>query len=352
MTDLRAVNYRNLKRQFFDSADAKKAAHRIDSATTAAKSRALNVLLRHHDEERVSDADTWKRDEFDELLHFYSVMEIASLLDLIPRTLPEELQKMASRHLRHPAVNRYFVSNYPLVLPQLFALRVGGYMTVRYPNDGSTVPEGTFPLFLQLLQLDSIIHGGDEDVDTLLWFLDGGSTDGYDIDDTLDALKSANTFFRRLSIEPDQMTARDSSLQGLVTFLDFCQELDSFLRTRDLPDLFRYEAWHLYGYWFGNLGSMMGDHLNTAIERVTHWRTESRIGDQQDKKEAVSQLRGAVGRLLSGDYGRLPMDSEALSDLVFVFSQGKLEFARDYIDYPNATAESHEKAIEEFDGEL
>jgi hypothetical protein len=350
MTDLREVNYRNLKRQFYDCADVKKAARRIDSANTVAKSRALHFLLRYHEEKTVSDAETWARDGFDELLHYYSILEIASLLDLIPRTLPQELQEMASRHLRHPAVNKYFVSNYPLVLPQLFALRVNGYLNVRYANDVSISSLGTFSLFLQLLQLDSMIHGGDEDVDTLLWFLDGGSIDDYDIDDTLDTLKNAKTFVRHLCVKPNQMTACDSSLQGLVTFLDFCQELDSFLRTRDLPDLLRYEAWHLYGYWFGNLGTFVGDHLKAAIDRVTYWKTENRRGCRQDKKEAASQLREAVGRLLSGEYGRLPFDSQIATDQRFLHAQ--LEGIVEYIDYPAATAESQQEAEAEPEQEI
>jgi hypothetical protein len=353
MTDLREVNYRNLKRQFFDSSDAKKAGRRIDSATTAAKIRALSVLLRHHNEKPISDAETCKRDEFNELLHYYSVMEIASLLDLIPKILPEELKEMAFRHLCQPSVNKYFVVNCPSVLPQLFALRVGGYVNVRCANDSPSVLEWTFPLFLQLLELDSVIHGGDEDVDTLLWCLDGGSIDGYDIDDTLDVVKSAKVFFRRLSIQPSEMTACDSSLQGLVTFLDFCQELDSFLRRRIIPDFLRYEAWHLYGYWFGNLGTKMGDHLNTAIEKVMRWKTGNRIGDQEEKKEAVSRLRGAVGRLISGEYGRLPLYPHVsyYEDLtkteLAALEKDELGPVKDYTDYSDATVEPPQGTEEE-----
>ena len=281
MNDLREINYRNLK-ALFDLSDARKAARRIDSATTVKKARDLGFLLRHHDEQGITDRETWQRDQFDELIHYYSIMEIAALIDLIPNPLPEDLQQSAMRHLREPSVNQYFVSNYPLVLPQLFELRVCGFSQLKASSAVSLVP-----LFLQLLQLDSMIHGGDEDVDTLLWFLDGGSIDGYDIDDTLDALKDAGKFFKRLRVEPDKMTMRDSSLQGLVTFLDFCRELDAFLRISHLPPLLRYEAWHLYGYWFGNLSTMVGDHLEIAVTRVASWKIERSMAKQEDKNERL-----------------------------------------------------------------
>jgi hypothetical protein len=308
MTDLSEINYRNLKRQFFDLSGAKAAARRIESATIARKARDLKFLLRHHDEEEegIADGETWKRDEVDELMHFYSVMEIAALLNVIPDPLPEGLLKIAVRHLRQPAVNNYFVSNYPLVLPQLFLLRVAGYASLKANADDTT-----FPLFVQLLQLDSMIHGGDENVDTLLWFLDGGSIEDYDIDDTIEALKHPQTFFRILNTPPDEMTARDSSVHGLVTFLDFCRELDAFLTTPSMPPLLRYETWHLYGYWFGNLSAVVGSHMNSVIERVANWKAVSGPNNRKDKKEAVKELQNAIERLVSGEHGRLPIRSDA-----------------------------------------
>jgi hypothetical protein len=234
-------------------------------------------------------------------------MEVAALLDVIPNPLPEELQQMAVRHLRRPAVNSYFVSNYPLVLPQLFLLRVGGYARLK-----ATSGESTFSQFLQLLQVDSMIHGGDEDVDTLLWFLDGGCIGGYDIDDTLDAVKNAKACFRRLNIRPSKMTACDSSLHGLVTFLDFCRELDAFLCAPSLPPLLRYEAWHLYGYWFGNLSAMVGEQLNAVIERVANWNTGRGTENKRDKKAAVRQLQEIIERLVSGEYGQLPKRNDVM----------------------------------------
>jgi hypothetical protein len=313
MSDLREANYHSLIRQFFDESGAKKAARRIDGATTARKRLALTHLLRHHDDEDygVTDEETWKRDDVDELLHFYSIMEIASLLDLIPSELPSEFRKASSRRLGHPAVSQYFVSSYALVLPQLFLLRLGGYVSMRLPSDTQLFPEWTFPLFLQLLHLDSMIHGGDENVDTILWFLDGGSLDDYDIDDTISALTSAKTFLRCLSADPEDMTPQDSSIQGLVTFLDFCTELDSFLGHPGLPELLRYEAWHLYGYWFGHLRSTMGEYLNAVVDRLATWKVQQGVSSAREKKIAVAKMRRAVERLLSGDYGRLPVVLES-----------------------------------------
>ena len=246
MTELLQNNYARLKRQYFDESTAPRAARRIEAAVTVAKREALSHLLRYHEEERIGDRETWKRDEVDELLHFYSVMEIAALLRLIPIPVPTALRDMALIHLRNPAVNKYFLTNYPLVLPQLFLLRVVGLVRIHEASS-----ESSFSEFVQLLQLDSMIHGGDEDVDTFLWFLDGGEVEDSDIDTTLKKFKSAKKFLRSLTKRRRKMTVGDYSVRGCVIFLDFCAELDSFLSSTVSP-LLRYEGWHLYGYWFNN----------------------------------------------------------------------------------------------------
>jgi hypothetical protein len=300
MNELLGNNYDRLKQQYFCDTDARRAAARISAAKTPVRAGKLGHLLRYHGESRVKKRETWKRDAVDELLHFYGVMEVAALLGLIPKPLPHDLRKMAVEHLSHPAVNKYFVTNYPLVLPQLFLLRALDLLSLTDGSEGASFPE-----FVQLLQLDAIIHGGDEDIDVFLWFLDGGSRNGYDIDDTIRKFRRAERFFRSLAKQREQMTTADSSVRGCVLFLDFCRELDSFLRSKSISPLLRYESWHLYGYWFSNLQAIVANRVSDMIERAGEWRVEGKAGTRE-KARSVAELHAVMQRLLSGEYGRLP----------------------------------------------
>lgn len=301
MNELLQDNYARLRRQYFVDAKAAVAAKRIGATTTPKKQQKLKWLLRHHDERRIRNRETWERDEIDELLHFYSVMEVAALLELIPSPLPTDLRRMALRHLSQPAVNKYYVMNYPLVLPQLFLLRAAGFMNLTDGSEGAS-----FPAFVRLLQLDATIHGGDEDVDIFLWFLDGGAIEGFDIEDTIRKFKSAKKFFRSLTKRRKHMTIADSSVRGCVLFLNFCREIDSFLSSGDISPLLRFESWHLYDYWFSNLQAMVGDRISDMIDTAGGWTAKRDTASKRQKEKRVAELRGILRRLLSGDYGRLP----------------------------------------------
>jgi predicted RNA-binding protein with RPS1 domain len=302
MSDLARNNYARLKRQYLDLDTACRAARRIDNTNTLKKQKSLSFLLRHHDEqEKIKNGETWDRDEVDQLLHFYSIMEIAALLGLIPDPLPDDLRSMALRHLRQPAVNKYFVTNYPLVLPQLFLLRVTALLDLK-EDSGS----GSFSEFIQLLTLDGMIHGGDEDVDNFLWMLDGGSVGRYDIDDIVKTFKTPATFVGCLTKVRKHMTGCDSAVRGCFLFISFCRELDTFLDSTDVSPMLRYESWHLYGYWFSQLQFMVGDRITDIIDKIGDWEIRQDRTSRGDKKRFVTELRAVMNRLLSGVYGQLP----------------------------------------------
>jgi predicted RNA-binding protein with RPS1 domain len=309
MSNLLQNNYLRLKRQYFDEDTGQRAAKRIDNANTPQKQKNLTFLLRHHDEQEISDPETWDRDEVDQLLHFYSIMEIAALLGLIPDPLPEDLRSMALRHLRQPAVNKYFVTNYPLLLPQLFLLRAAALLDLKEVSRGEFFSE-----FIQLLQLDAMMHGGDEDVDNFLWMLDGGLIGKYDIDDAIESFKTPTIFVRCLTKVRKSMTGCDSAMRGCLLFLNFCRELDSFLSSSDTSPWLRYESWHLYGYWFSQMQFMVGDRINGIIDKMGDWKVCQGPTNLKNKNKYVTELRAVMDRLLSGAYGQLPVplaDKEA-----------------------------------------
>src|SRR5271165_4103761 len=80
VTDLRPSNLRYLHQHYLEAREGLKAAARIDGAVTPKAASALGWLLRHHNEADIEDKETWERDEVDNLLEYYSLLEVASLL--------------------------------------------------------------------------------------------------------------------------------------------------------------------------------------------------------------------------------------------------------------------------------
>src|SRR5438552_2461905 len=74
-------------------------------------------VLRHHDEENITDEETWLRDYFDNLLGFYSIVEIAVTIGFVS-DLPMSFRKRHLPVLCDAAVRRYYELNYQLDLPR------------------------------------------------------------------------------------------------------------------------------------------------------------------------------------------------------------------------------------------
>lgn len=302
MIDLRPSNLRYLQRHYLVARNGSKAAVRIDRAVTPKSAKALAWLLRHHDEEDIEDEETWKRDEVDNLLEYYSLLEVASLLQVIPNPLPADVRKAAARHLNHPAIQRY-LRHYPLLLPQLCLLRTANLFT-------KTVTHKKAPaLFWQFLELEARLDN--EYCETFLWFIDGGcrgdDDDCYDIDDTVALLKSPRPYFRALAVPPDQMSDLHKSLHGMRIFFQFCIDLDQFLAEPSLPPLVRFEAWNFFAYWFRNLALYVAhNELETALDHLKSWADPGGQAMKRSDLRAIGQMREAFDRLMSGEYGRLP----------------------------------------------
>jgi len=109
--------------------------------------RDLEWLLRHHRSAKVVGRDTWLRDSFDELLSMYSLVEIACLIRRVPHPLPEEFAGVAREHLNIPAVQAYYETHYPLLLPTSFRLRLDGTHAL---SEEKPATESVFVAFLNL----------------------------------------------------------------------------------------------------------------------------------------------------------------------------------------------------------
>ena len=252
-TDLRTANIADLIATYLKGTGALTAAKTIDSS----KDENLNALLRSHLlREITSDEEIEARDQIDELLAFYSLLEIGILTGALEEQLPREIHDSAERHLTRPAVRRYYEKFYPLYLPQLFLRRLQGN-----PASVESAPSNYFVSFLEVNELL-----GSDEVGTFLWFLDDGFLDDTGLKDVLRVLDDPKKFTRRML----RQTALDQALHGMVQFFGFCANLDKLLKSARDP-LIQSACWHYHGYWFQQIGGQVYGVISTAIEQYRTW---------------------------------------------------------------------------------
>jgi hypothetical protein len=251
----------------------------------ADKETYLKRLLRHHNEKAITDPETWLRDEFDYLLSFYSILEIAALLGLIEVTRNSFFQEIR-RTLEYPAVKRYYSLHYKLLLPQLFLRRLNG---LGIPNE--KLSDDTIALFYQFLPLIKVIEN-DKDVEVFLWFMDGGERLNTDYDDTIQTFKNIDRFAKCLSATRSK-TPLDASVQGFAKFIRFCIEFDQLLSASSNYPILQAEMFSYNSYWFMQCSKKLGKSLIRGIEAIDETGGTLR-------EEALP----AVERLLSGKYGQ------------------------------------------------
>jgi hypothetical protein len=268
----------------------------------------LQELLRYHGNGGVHDADEVSmRDAFDDLLAFYSCVEIAAMIRFIPTPLPQEFGVEARGVLANRDVRRYYRKHYPLLLPDLLLCRLNGEVQLEERQS-----EKVIGLLFDFLNINSLIEN-DSEVDMLLWFFDDGSHNGYSWKDTLAILRNPNKFVSVLTSLQRRRNPAERSVDGLRKFLAFCVALESLLeRSKSLP-LLQSALWHYHGYWFRIIKGRLREAVEGALEEFERWLlspsaralSEKDIKElQQDAEESLHRVRLSVRRLTSGRYSQ------------------------------------------------
>jgi hypothetical protein len=65
------------------------------------------------------------------LLRFYGLLEVASLAALIPSELPQEFREAALRHLENLSIRLFYERDAPMLLPQIFRVRLERQQNLR-----------------------------------------------------------------------------------------------------------------------------------------------------------------------------------------------------------------------------
>lgn len=292
-TTLREINLRDLTRRYRDGTVAAEALPLLSDLSDAE----LDHLLRDHRVEPIRSArEIQGRDAVDELLTFYGRIEIASIVGFVPDPLPDDFRQSATSHLSRRAVRRYFTDFYPLELPRLLMRQLSGLLfrvVSEQPADHA--------LFAEFLDTVSLIEG-DPEVDRFLWFLDDGWIGDCSLADVLSVLNDRERFIAAL-VDPDEDGREPApvtqGVRGLREYLLFCSSFDALLQRAATHPVLQAALWHDQAYWFIHLRDKVGATLLQAVDAIAAWGT-----DETGASEGLTELQGAITRLISGEYGR------------------------------------------------
>ena len=287
--NLSETNFRQLKEAFYFRTSAPKASKILRK--NGDNRKYMRRLLRHHEEKTITNSETWKRDSFDYLLGYYSMLELA-LVTRFVENLPDADKAEAISDLSHPAVGVFYREHYRLVLPQLLLERLEGkYQAVVPGSDGRVIS-----VFLQYVPLAYLVET-DEDIECFLWFLDGGWRGGYSYRDTLKALSSRKRLLKSMLCRPSDKTALDASVEGFGKFLNFCVQLDLTLQASSRWPLFQVEMFENHSYWFQQMGKKLGEKIFRALSNYVEIKAEDSPEDYY-----FVNVQNSLKRLLSGKY--------------------------------------------------
>ena len=289
-----ALNFLDLNTRYCEKTAAGRAL-----TYAASNSQMLPHLLRSQIEAPILEESEMKlRRAFDELLDFYSVMEIAALADFIPRTIPSDFVAAHLRLLSNPSVRHYCERGYPQLLPKLFRFRLENKWTVT-----EVASPQMRSVFYEFLDIRDSFKRSDY-AQSFLWFLEDGVIDGHDLRDTLlAAIGDPASFFDNLHVPPLEQTPLQQSLHGFRVFLSFCLSLSALLEQSKPWPLLQSAFWHYYAYWFGHLEANIRDRLQPAIQAMELWDQVRENSVIEITRSYLQQLNGAVERLVSGGFG-------------------------------------------------
>ena len=260
-------NLEEIWHKFKTSTCAEGALKEVRAIGTRKASFELDELLRHHEDEEIEDEDEVSmRDAFDDLLAFYSCIEVAAIAGFLPAPLPEEFKSTAALVLCNKDVRRYYRTNYPLLLPEMLLARIAGINN----KIEAAAETDVIPLFLEFLHVSAIIDA-DSSVEMLLWFLDDGYQDGHDWETTEKILAKPRKLIRALGRAPRRRNASEQAVDGLKKFLEFCTALDGLLvRSSEFP-LLRSGMWLYHSYWFRILKGEVSTAIEAALKNFEKW---------------------------------------------------------------------------------
>ena len=251
-------------------------------------------LLRSHLDRTVSGKEIKERDNLDELLAGISILHIGGL------DTPQVLQSIGINAdevldlLEHPDVARYFESYYPYAPPVLARAAYRDVGASEYVRRLAIERHGKSwtAVFDRFLLLDASFNAPGP-LEDFLAILDDYTIRDFDISDLEKAFRSEKQMARFLGHRMGRWLA-----EGLQDFLEFSDDLDSFLASCEDAPIFRGLVWLNYGYWYGAGGERIRQVSRWMIETLNKLVEEPTIDDRSGL-ERSNQLNGTMERLVA-----------------------------------------------------
>jgi hypothetical protein len=237
----------------------------------------------------------------DDLLGFYSLLEVAARAALLPDPLPAPMVKMASGQLDDDDLRRYYEHWRPRVLPIRLRERVGGRRGKEEVDESVTTL-----LFLQFLDMNALVE--DEDVNDFVSLLEDDGHGAVTLSDMLPAFDRPQDFFEHLAAPGPERSPLDNALQGFHKFLGSCRDFERLLAEAQQYRALQAAMWE---FRFGELERHRGTialFTEEAASRVGKWEGSTKQTSWTEKPDDVLH---AVVRVMSVDH-RLPEDRRLL----------------------------------------
>lgn len=278
-----------LEKEWLKGHDAEKALNNFSKWNK----QQLASVLRHHKEAAISDEETWRRDEFDYLLTFYSIVEIAIMIGFV-QELPESFREKHLAVLGDEAVRRYYEKHYRLLLPDRLRRRLEVGIVEPPPTNASS--NATFYDFLELTKMIE----RDAEIESFLWALDGGWRKDMggecDIARVREGLANPARLEQAVQRVGPKQTELDAALTGFGKFIQFCEDMDVLLNRLKSEDAGLADAlWYAHAYWFMKLNSKLGKNLESAFQSLASWKLKNE--DAHALEQRIEELKDLMKRL-------------------------------------------------------
>jgi hypothetical protein len=285
------LNLRDLTEVYRESTVASWGARLIDSAPPV-----LPISLRASRFDRLLGVVS-PREAIATLLRFYGLLEVASLAALIPSELPQEFREAALRHLENLSIRLFYERDAPMLLPQIFRVRLERQQNLREERS-----ESAGRLVQHLLGLYGSLSE-DDDVAVFLAVARRGDDKG--LSDLFNALESQDAFLGRVVNPRDARGDGKPVLHGFRKFVLHCIDMQRvFSEGREFQLLGMAVRW-FHADWLFNDGDNLRRVLDQARLRVRNWRPSE--GEEADRtRAAFDRLENAVVDVFSQP--QLPFD--------------------------------------------
>jgi len=230
--------------------------------------------------------------EVDDLMAFYSLLEVAILAGVISGALPEDLKRDIRETLDQPVIQRFLTRRYPQLLLSgvLSRGKEPGGEEERAPRPGE---------FYGFLELKDFIES-DVAVDIMLYLSAGGVIDDWDLSDTLAALTGPDACAECMLKAPEEQNVRDASLHGFFRLLSFCGAFEKSLPILGADPILQSACWHYFQVRLFHPEVRLLNTLLLGLSQISRWQKSdnAHVDGMVEPRELLSVVR----KLFSPDY--------------------------------------------------